>query len=111
VGSVFTVPTVRVSAPRDLEPWLALIKAQLGPFPMVGSSARADQSITEHDWAQPTVLVIGNETTGMSAHYKQRCDTIVNIPMAGAATSLNVACAASILLYEIQRQRRAHLSD
>jgi TrmH family RNA methyltransferase len=51
------------------------------------------------------VLVIGNESSGLSAHYRNRCDTLVAIPQVGAATSLNVACAASILLYEIGRQR------
>jgi tRNA G18 (ribose-2'-O)-methylase SpoU len=33
------------------------------------------------------------------------CDALVKIPIAGSASSLNVACAASIVLYEIGRQR------
>ncbi len=106
VGTLFTLPTVRVGSPRALEPWFDQIRATLGAFVMVGSSAKADYEIDQHDWTQPTLLVIGNETVGMSAHYRDLCDVIVTIPMNGSASSLNVACAASILLYEIQRQRR-----
>ena len=106
VGTLFTLPTVRVASPRELEPWFAQIREQIGPFEFVGSSAKAEHEITEHDWTRPTLLVIGNETVGMSAHYRELCDVIVKIPIGGSATSLNVACAASILLYEIQRQRR-----
>jgi TrmH family RNA methyltransferase len=107
VGSLFAVPALRVASPRDLEPWFAQVREQIGPFQLVGSSAKADELVNEHDWRPPTLLVIGNETSGLSAYYKERCDTIVTIPQVGAATSLNVASAASILLYEIQRQRMA----
>jgi tRNA G18 (ribose-2'-O)-methylase SpoU len=108
VGSLFAVPAVRVASPRELEPWFALVREQIGPFQLVGSSARANQLIFEYDWRPPTLLVIGNETNGLSAYYKERCDAIVTIAQVGAATSLNVASAASILLYEIQRQRTAN---
>ena len=107
VGSLFAVPALRVGSPRDLEPWFAEARQRIGPFQLVGSSAKADRLIAEHDWRPPTVLVLGNETSGMSAYYKERCDAIVKIPLVGTATSLNVASAASILLYEIQRQRMA----
>jgi TrmH family RNA methyltransferase len=106
VGSLFALPVVRIPAARDLEPWFARIRGQVGPFHIVGSSAKAERDISEHDWTGPTVLVIGNETAGISAYYRERCDMLVQIPMSGAATSLNVASAASILLYEIGRQRR-----
>lgn len=42
----------------------------------------------------------------MSAAYREQCDVITRIPMAGSASSLNVASATSIFLYEIARQRR-----
>lgn len=111
VGSLFALPVVRLASPKELEPWLDRVRHEIGPFQMVGSSARADHPAPEHDWTKPTVLVIGNEATGISAHYRQRCDTIVSIPQVGAATSLNVAAAASILLYEAQRQRRSSMDN
>jgi TrmH family RNA methyltransferase len=48
---------------------------------------------------------MGNETRGLSEAYRSLCDTMVTIPMIGSATSLNIACATSILLYEVSRQR------
>lgn len=105
-GSLFALPAVRLPSPADLLPWFEAIQRAIGPFQVVGSSANATREAAEHDFTGPTVLVIGNETRGMSAHYKALCDTIVTIPIHGAATSLNVACAASILLYEIDKQRR-----
>jgi len=41
----------------------------------------------------------------MSKAWKAGCDKLAKIPIYGAASSLNVGCAASICLYEIARQR------
>jgi 23S rRNA (uridine2479-2'-O)-methyltransferase len=49
--------------------------------------------------------VIGNETRGMSAAWLAACDEVVRIPIGGAASSLNAAAAATVLLYEAARQR------
>ena len=105
-GSLFALPVVRAPAPGDLLPWFETIRRTIGPFQLVGSSARATVELTRHDFTRPTILVVGNETWGLSAAYRELCDAIVAIPIGGSATSLNVACAASILLYEIGRQRR-----
>jgi tRNA G18 (ribose-2'-O)-methylase SpoU len=107
VGTLFALPVIRVAAPRELEPWFEQVHAEIGHFQIVGTSAKAPITLHEMDWQPPTVLVLGNETSGLSAHYRQRCDALVTIPQYGTATSLNVASAASILLYEINRQRRA----
>jgi tRNA G18 (ribose-2'-O)-methylase SpoU len=72
----------------------------------VGSDEKADQDVDTFDWQRPTILILGNETWGMSAHFRARCDSTIRIPIYGSASSLNVACAASIMLYEIDRQRR-----
>lgn len=106
-GSFFALPVVRLPSQRELEPWLATIRQTIGPFQIVGSSAKAEVDIASHDFTQPTLLLIGNETWGLSAGYKALCDQLVTIPIAGSATSLNVASAASIMLYEIDRQRRS----
>lgn len=53
----------------------------------------------------PRLLVVGNETVGMSAGWREACDTIAEIPMGGSASSLNAAVAGSIALYETGRQR------
>jgi len=49
----------------------------------------------------PTVLVIGNETTGIPGWALELCDYAVEIPMSGVGNSLNVAVAASLVLYKM----------
>lgn len=105
-GSFFAVPTARLPSHKELIPWLETVGRTIGDFQLVGSSAKAHAPIWEHDFTRPTVLVVGNETWGLSASYKTLCDAMVRIPITGSATSLNVACAASIMLYEIDRQRQ-----
>lgn len=53
----------------------------------------------------PIGLVIGNEGSGVSRLVKERCDYIASIPMNGDIDSLNASVAASVLAYEIVRQR------
>ena len=82
------------------------VRHNLGSLQVVGSDEHGSHSIDAQSWHGPTILVLGNETWGMSAYFRQLCDSIVSIPMGGSASSLNVASAGSILLYEIARQRR-----
>ncbi|GHO49428.1 RNA methyltransferase [Ktedonospora formicarum] len=105
-GSFFALPTVRLPSQRELLPWLTTVREKLGALQVVGTDEKAEQEISQHDFALPTVLIAGNETWGMSAAYKDLCDVVVQIPLAGSASSLNVACATSIALYEVGRQRR-----
>jgi len=59
------------------------------------------------DLKGPAVLVMGNEGKGLRPLIRELCDQLVAIPqVTGGVASLNVAQATSILLYEIQRQRR-----
>lgn len=105
-GSFFALPIVRLPSHKELQPWLVAINQQLGNVQVVGSDEKGSITLDECDFSRPTLLVIGNETWGMSAAYRELCDTIVRIPIYGSASSLNVACATSIILYEIDRQRR-----
>ena len=106
-GSFFALPTVRLPSQQELLPWLAGLRQRYADLQVVGTSAKAEVDVAQHDFRRATVLLLGNETSGLSHAYKELCDALVTIPIGGAATSLNVACAASILLYEANRQRRA----
>jgi tRNA G18 (ribose-2'-O)-methylase SpoU len=108
-GSFFALPVVRLPSHKELQSWLAAINQQIDKVQIVGSDEKGSITLNECDFTRPTLLVIGNETWGMSAAYRELCDTIVSIPIYGSASSLNVACATSIILYEIDRQRRLHL--
>ena len=60
------------------------------------------------DLTGPICLVIGSEGKGLRPLTRQHCDRLVAIPMvAGGVGSLSASAAASILLYEVARQRRA----
>ena len=104
-GSFFAVPTVRLPSQNELVPWLEGLRRRLPRLQVVGTSAKAQSPSRSTISRAPTVLLIGNENHGLSENYRALCDAMVTIPMYGSATSLNVACATSILLYEIARQR------
>ena len=57
----------------------------------------------------PLMLMVGNETMGLNKAFKEYCDKLCTIPMAETsyASSFNVSCAASIMMYEIVRQRNS----
>jgi 23S rRNA (uridine2479-2'-O)-methyltransferase len=126
MGSLFALPVVWQPSHQDVARWVNSLTvpetAEIGSETggsgrpqIVGGSGEAELSIDQVDLTRPTVLVVGNETRGLSRAYRELCDTIARIPMRASrsdgsaigADSLNVACAASILLYEADRQRRA----
>lgn len=104
-GSFFAVPVVRISSPKGLISWITTLKRKHPGLVIVATSANAETSIRSHDFTKPTIVLIGNENHGLSVFYRELCDCSVTIPMVGSAGSLNVACAASIILYEINCQR------
>jgi RNA methyltransferase, TrmH family len=57
------------------------------------------------DYTLPTAFIFGNEGNGISAELLSAAEEKVYIPMFGAAESLNVAMAASVVIYEALRQR------
>lgn len=106
-GSFFRLPMARVPGGEPLNQWLLTAKAHSGAS-IIGTSAHADMPLDAVNLKGPVILLIGNETDGLSRALKELCDVMAGIPFTPGcdATSLNVACAASICLYEINRQRR-----
>lgn len=58
--------------------------------------------------AERAVYVLGNETDGLSDQAREWVESWLTIPLAHGVESLNVACAATLLAFEIARQREAH---
>ncbi len=58
------------------------------------------------DLRQPLALMVGSEAEGASQEALAMADTFVTIPMPGKSESLNAAIAASIIIFEVVRQRR-----
>jgi len=106
VGSFFAVPCIALSSHREVSAWATSLRATRAGVSLVGTSAHAESSVRDFSWGSDVILVIGNETSGLSYAYREMCDAVVKIPMRGTATSLNAAVATSILLYEIDSYRR-----
>jgi 23S rRNA (uridine2479-2'-O)-methyltransferase len=104
-GSLFALPVVRVPSHREVLDWAAALRGGGIDVRLAGTDEAGSTDVADHDLTRPTVLVIGNETSGLSAAWRDACDDILRIPITGSATSLNAATAASILLYEAARQR------
>jgi 23S rRNA (guanosine2251-2'-O)-methyltransferase len=71
---------------------------------VVGLDASGEKDYFNADLTGPLALVVGGEDRGLSPVIKTKCDEIVRIPMMGALSSLNVAVACAIILYEKTRQ-------
>jgi tRNA G18 (ribose-2'-O)-methylase SpoU len=98
-GSLFAVPTVTVDAPAQVLDWLG------GRRAVVGTDERGAVAVDRADLTGPLVLVVGNETSGLSTAWRAACTRLVRIPIGGAASSLNAAAAGTVALYEAARQR------
>jgi 23S rRNA (uridine2479-2'-O)-methyltransferase len=107
VGSLFAIPVVRAPAMSDVRVWIERLRHDVPGVRVVGSSARGATSIDGADLSRPALVVLGNETRGLSTAWRDLSDELVVIPMRRDGTSLNAAAAAAILLYEVRRQRVA----
>jgi TrmH family RNA methyltransferase len=69
------------------------------------AKARGDKVYYEVDWTKPSALIVGSEAEGPSQETERLATERIVIPMQGKAESLNVAVAASVILFEAARQR------
>ena len=75
---------------------------------VVGLDPTADESLFGLPVADAgVVIVLGAEGRGLSRLVRQRCDSLVSIPLQGALPSLNVAAAGALALFEVSRRRAA----
>lgn len=75
---------------------------------VVGAESTGFETFYKADLKGPLAVVIGSEGKGIGKRVKEECDFLIKIPMKGQVNSLNVSVAASIILYEIVRQRDYH---
>lgn len=104
-GAFFHVPLTRLSSNESLATWFAECRQTVPALQIIGTSAQGDLPLTACDFTGPTILCMGNETTGLSAWLKEQCDTLAYMHMQGVASSLNLACATTAILFEVGRQR------
>lgn len=76
---------------------------------IVGADADGEDVFWDARLNGPLALVIGGEDKGLGRLVKERCDSLVRLPMSGRVNSLNASVATALLSYEVLRQRRRAL--
>lgn len=99
VGTLFSVPVVETSGEETLR-WL-----KKNGISILAATPSASHEFTKVDMKVPLAIALGTEQLGLSELWMDNADIQVKIPMRGIADSLNVAMAATLLLYEALRQR------
>lgn len=101
MGSIFRMPLYFT---RDLEKMIEELKDR--HIKVYSTSLKGNKYIQDVNFRQPSALIIGNESRGVSKDLEKLADQLIKIPMSGEAESLNAAIASSIIMYEALRQRR-----
>jgi TrmH family RNA methyltransferase len=73
---------------------------------MYGAALQAAVNYTEVDFKNPSAIVVGTESTGLSDAWLKNTTQNIIIPMEGEIDSMNVSVAAAILIFEAKRQRK-----
>lgn len=96
-GAINYVPVAQVG---NLNQTIDLLKKK--GFWIVAADGNCEKSYLDLDYSFPTVLVIGNEGSGISPLILKNSDFIVKIPMYGKVNSLNASVATGIFLAKIK---------
>ncbi len=101
MGSVFRLPVL-----HGLDAAAVIDFARRHHLQLVVADGGGDRTYTEVDFRRPLLLVVGAEAAGVPAELVQAASARACIPLRAPVESLNVAVAAGVLLFEVQRQRR-----
>ena len=92
---------------ENVDPHAVQTLLQTQRVELIAADSSSGEAPERLDGGKRYLLVLGHETSGVSARWSRLATRRVRIPMAAAAESLNVAVAGSILLYELARNRAA----
>lgn len=101
MGSIYRQPFLYVSHMPDI-----IKKLKDKKIPIYAAHLVGKMRYDEADYKVGGAFLIGNEGAGLSAKLTEAADKLIKIPMEGQVESLNAASAATILMYEANRQRR-----
>lgn len=99
IGSLFHVPTIACTK----EDAVKFLKEN--NITIVGTTAHTTVSYSDYNFLKASAIVMGNEHEGISKYFHDNLDGVIKIPMQGVSSSLNVAVSASIIIFEVNRQR------
>lgn len=101
MGSIYRMPTIYI---EDIPSLLDEFREQ--GVRSYAAHLDGKNSYDQEDYRGGTAILIGNEGNGLRDEVAQKADVWVRIPMHGQVESLNAAIAASIMMFEVSRQRR-----
>ncbi len=87
-----------------------LQKLQAEGIWLFGTAGDAEISVYQATLTGPIGILMGAEGDGLRRLTQETCDHLINIPMAGTVSSLNVSVAAGVVLFEAVRQRSTKLT-
>ena len=99
-GALLRIDTCRVSNLK-----MAVFYLKQNGFKIVAATEKSDMPIYDVNMTGPVAVIMGSEQKGISQSLLALADAQARIPMAGEISSLNVSAAASVVLFEIVRQR------
>ncbi len=100
MGGLFSVQLAQTG-------WEAFLAwARAGKADIIGASLDTTQDYQAVRYRKPSIVLMGNEQSGLPDAYEKACTHLVKIPMLGKADSLNVAVSAAVLAYEVLNQFR-----
>ena len=101
MGAVLRMPFLYVD---DLPGTIGELKA--AGIKVYAAHLKGKRAYDQEDYKTGCAFLIGNEGNGLRDEVAECADHFVLIPMQGKAESLNAAVAASVLMFEVSRQRR-----
>lgn len=101
MGAVFRMPFIYVENLPD-----AIAELKKTGVKVFASHLEGKNAYDRESYLGKTAFLIGNEGNGLRREVADCADVWIRIPMAGSAESLNAAVAASVLMFEVSRQRR-----
>lgn len=98
MGSLFAVPIIKAT-PEALFAFAKTCHTQI-----IGTHLAGAKDYRELDYkTKPTIILMGNEQSGLPDAIAEACDALALIPQTGKADSLNLAVASALMIYEARR--------
>ncbi len=100
-GALMTIPVCKESSINE-----AIRFLKDSGIKVIAATEKAEKDYTQADYTVPVAIVMGGEDMGISMDNLRICDEMTSIPVLGNIASLNVSAAATVMMYEVVRQRK-----
>ncbi len=95
MGAVFSQKLIKTTT-AEFSNWKKQNRCKV-----VGTWCGKAQHYRSYNYPRDMILLMGSEQKGLQEEHLALCDELVHIPMSGFVDSLNLACASSVVLFEI----------